>query len=371
MEDLDISSLSGRLMIQILGVLAEYDLGSISENVVMGMHQRAREGHYTASRVLGYDYDKATGIFSINEEEAKIVRLIFELNSKSWGCVRIARHLNELGYKTKDGNTFANNSINYMLNHAWYYCGKFMYKPKGREPELLVAKNIPNPIFTEEEFLYFKKIKNANYSTAKKWGTDAFTFKRRLHCICGSPFITYSTNAGRGDKIYRYYKCRKNSEGRCSNAYAHRNERIDEEFLNFLKTYAEEDKSITLQRSLERLESLKSDLDLYKNKLDKEQNRKKKLQLLLLDGDISKEDYESLSLDIHNSIKTTEENITHIEEEISKQQEVSLVEKEKELALMLADIWEDITQAEKRELISKFVKKIIYSDKIEKVEFII
>lgn len=54
--------------------------------------------------LLGYDHDE-DGELVINEEEAKIVRLIFFMYLYGYTCQQIANTLMELGYKTKKGNT--------------------------------------------------------------------------------------------------------------------------------------------------------------------------------------------------------------------------------------------------------------------------
>ncbi|WHY71203.1 recombinase family protein [Fictibacillus enclensis] len=58
-------------------------------------------------QIYGYDYDKEQGKIIINEEEAKIVRLIFELftqpNSMVEGINGIAKYLTSKGIPTKRG----------------------------------------------------------------------------------------------------------------------------------------------------------------------------------------------------------------------------------------------------------------------------
>ncbi len=54
---------------------------------------------------LGYDYNKEEKKLLINEEEAKIVKYIFNRYTSGIGCFVIARELTEKVYKTKKGNT--------------------------------------------------------------------------------------------------------------------------------------------------------------------------------------------------------------------------------------------------------------------------
>lgn len=45
----------------------------------------------------GYDYDKETKSISINEEEAEVVRMIYDMYLQGYGTTTIAKRLIELG----------------------------------------------------------------------------------------------------------------------------------------------------------------------------------------------------------------------------------------------------------------------------------
>lgn len=74
---------------------------------------------------------KKTGVFSkrgverktyeIVDIEAKIVRKIFDLfTEEGYGGIRIAKYLNERGYKTHKGNEWSYSTINNMLRNPVY-----------------------------------------------------------------------------------------------------------------------------------------------------------------------------------------------------------------------------------------------------------
>lgn len=367
---------SGRLELNVKGIFSQYERERIGERVVEGMLERAKKGYYTANRVLGYDYDQTTKEFTINPEEAKIVRLVFELYCKGWGSFKIAKHLNQKGHRTKAGNSFANNSVRNMIKNGWYYCGKFLYRPKNKTPILLNAINIKEPILTEEEFMIAQKITNANQKSARKYGSEAFTFKKRLKCVCGRTMATYSTWSLRkkekgGSVLMRYYSCRRAAEERCEYNKVVRNDNLEKEFGEFLRKFADEEYIVLIERNNEIIKELKEKLESAENNLDKELARKKRLQYLLLDENINKEEFEGLNAEINQKVNNIYEEINQIKNEIERLESLNAIEKEKELALALADIWEELSQSEKRELVQRFIKRIVYSDHIEKVEFIL
>jgi len=92
--------------------------------------------------LLGYDHDEE-GKLIINEEEAKIVRLIFFLYLSGYTCQNIADTLTDLGCKTKRGNTvWAAGSILQILRNE-RYCGDVLTR-KTYTPSYLDHKSRKN-----------------------------------------------------------------------------------------------------------------------------------------------------------------------------------------------------------------------------------
>ncbi len=91
----------GELLITIMSSLAQEESRSISENVTWGFRKRFSDGKFSVaySRFLGYDkgVDKA---LQINPEEAKTVRLIYDLYLKGFSDYSIAKYLTQQNIPT-------------------------------------------------------------------------------------------------------------------------------------------------------------------------------------------------------------------------------------------------------------------------------
>lgn len=75
-ENFDTGTPIGRLVVQLMASIAEMERNTLSENVKLGMRQRANSGLWNGGKIFGYDVvDKA---LVINEKEAFIVKLAFE-----------------------------------------------------------------------------------------------------------------------------------------------------------------------------------------------------------------------------------------------------------------------------------------------------
>lgn len=117
-ERFDTSTPVGRMTLQLLGSVAEFERNTIVENVKLGLTEFARKGGKSTT-VLGYDnIDKS---LVINETEARIVNLIFNLYTQGdMSCSAIANYLNDLCCRTKRGCSFRGSSIAYILHNPVY-----------------------------------------------------------------------------------------------------------------------------------------------------------------------------------------------------------------------------------------------------------
>ena len=82
------------ILLTILSSLSQEEARSISENVTWGLRKKFADGKFSVgySHFLGYDKGE-DGNLAINEEQAKIVRLIFQLFLEGMTADRIAKNL--------------------------------------------------------------------------------------------------------------------------------------------------------------------------------------------------------------------------------------------------------------------------------------
>jgi site-specific DNA recombinase len=122
-EAFDSRSPVGKMIRNILGVIAEWERQVISENVALAAATRAAQGKRTFAYVLGYDRDGKDSI-TINEEEAKVVRFIFDAYLRYKSTIAVRDMANLLGYRGKKGRPFSAHSIWRILTrpvYAGYY----------------------------------------------------------------------------------------------------------------------------------------------------------------------------------------------------------------------------------------------------------
>lgn len=199
-EKFDTSTPVGRMTLQLLGSIAEFERNTIVENVKLGLGEFARKGG-KASVVLGYDNIERKLV--VNEDEAKLVRLIYTLHTENgMNPSAIARHLNSMGCRTKRGSLFRGSSISYIL-HNPVYIG--INRHQIRKESSYSVDGAHPPIIDKGIWRKAQKPVQAKKASARKSGrqsTPAF----QVTCMkCNLPMtVFYSYSKGRK---YKYYRC--------------------------------------------------------------------------------------------------------------------------------------------------------------------
>jgi site-specific DNA recombinase len=103
-EKINTLSMDGELLLVVLSSVAQQEVENISANTKKGIAMKMSRGEMVGfARALGYNYDAETKTISINEEEAKIVRFIFDEYVKGNGARVIGHKLEDMGALTAYG----------------------------------------------------------------------------------------------------------------------------------------------------------------------------------------------------------------------------------------------------------------------------
>ena len=128
-DGIDTSNSMGKVMLQFMSIVSEMERDIIIETTKAGLDYRASLGKiYGCPPIFGYDRigSGKNSHIVINEEEAKIVKLIYKQYLNGNGYKAICNIINGKGLKTKDGNYFAINTVKTVLSNP-LYVGKIRY----------------------------------------------------------------------------------------------------------------------------------------------------------------------------------------------------------------------------------------------------
>lgn len=163
-EEQNINTLSaeGELMITVLGAFAEEERKAVSKNIKWAVQKRYQQGKgmVDTNRLLGYDKDKNRNLI-INEEQAEIVRKIYEMFLKNISGNKIASILNKENIPTYTNNPWASHRILSIISNEKYKGDFLMQKTfvshtgkqiinRGEKPKYYLENSHPPIISTKD-----------------------------------------------------------------------------------------------------------------------------------------------------------------------------------------------------------------------------
>ena len=214
-EKLDTNDKMGKLTLQILGSIAEFERETIVENANLGRVKRAELGFWSGGRVLGYD--NVNKQIVINKEEAEIVKLIFEMYTSGDSLMFILSKLHSLNLKTKKGNKFQVQALRDIITNP-VYKGFVRYglfsncsdkTKKKKEANYTYAKGQHESIINEDTFEKAQLIFNSNKFKKKRGKPYSHLLSGLLRCpVCGEKMsYSYGKPSLHSGRLNNYYAC--------------------------------------------------------------------------------------------------------------------------------------------------------------------
>lgn len=162
-------------MITLYAQFAEEEAISVSQNQKWRLEVDRKAGRYyiDANRMLGFSFDENKNAV-INEEEAKVVRLIFALYLDDMGVTAIVDYLTKNGMKNKRGFvSWSITSVRYILKNEKYVGDCLLVKRYSEDP--LTKKRVYNRGQREQYY-----IKNGHQGIIDRATWDAVQEKFRV-----------------------------------------------------------------------------------------------------------------------------------------------------------------------------------------------
>ncbi|MHB8173180.1 MAG: recombinase family protein [Nitrospirota bacterium] len=133
------------LIRQILEAIAEENRRDIIERLRKGREERTRKGLFPGGN-LPYGYLRKNKKILVYPHEADIVNQIYVLASDGYTGQAIANHLNQYGYKRRNGNSWTQRQVCRILHNERLYRGGFVHYGdvigEGNVAVLLADSNI-------------------------------------------------------------------------------------------------------------------------------------------------------------------------------------------------------------------------------------
>ncbi len=138
-EPFDTSSPAGRMMVQMLGVFAEFERATIIDRVIAGMERKAARGGWMGGPAP-FGYRIENGELAVNESEAALVPRMFELYARRrLGARAVANWMNARGHRSRNGKPWSHMTVLTVIRNRTYL-GDVHFRGrwhKGTHPALL------------------------------------------------------------------------------------------------------------------------------------------------------------------------------------------------------------------------------------------
>lgn len=229
----------GKILVSVFGLVSNLELENIRIRATESIKKRNKEGRIFTGRYVSIGYqlikdEKGKPFYKINENEAEIVRYIFDSYISGLSITDIARRLNDLSYRTRTNQPFIENSVERILKNP-IYIGKVkpvrsnLIHGNFKETDLIKGLHdaiIPIDIWNQVQERFEKnKIEKVEHQD--------YLFSGKLICYkCGAKM--YGDWSGSKFRKIKYYSCHNNHRVNACDAPAIRVDVIDKMIIDSL-----------------------------------------------------------------------------------------------------------------------------------------
>jgi DNA invertase Pin-like site-specific DNA recombinase len=239
MDNINTFDKDGELRLTIMASLAQEESRKTSERVKSGMQKSMEKGVvYGTGNIIGYT--RKEGKLIVDEEQSKIVKLIYKMYLEGSGTRIIQFELERLGFKNSlDKVKWHPTTIVRILQNP-FYCGRVVYK-KEVVVDFLEQKRAKNngivdkiyrngthePLVSEEDFDNVQKIMSERVQQlncgAKGKKKNQYFWSGKLFCgECGSTYKRCNWHKLKdGTRIYAYWCSKRAINGKSTNRLAY------------------------------------------------------------------------------------------------------------------------------------------------------
>lgn len=210
-EKFDSSTAMGDAMLKIILVFAELERNMTSERVSTVMVSRASSGEWNGGKIpFGYSWDSKAKLFSIIEDEAAVIRLIFDLYETHWSLVAVAKILNGRSILPRSGKPWSPATVRTILVNP-FYCGIYQYNRHNEsnpkrftfKPEsewVIIENHHPAIIVQERQSRVIQKLQSQQRGKRTTYSRkNVHIFAGMLTCGCCGSNMAATTDRPRSD----------------------------------------------------------------------------------------------------------------------------------------------------------------------------
>ena len=286
---------------------------TLSSSITAALAVKVRRGEHIGK--VPYGYNRENQKLVINEEESQVVQMMYKWYLDGWGYKKITNELNRLGIKSKTKKNWQMTSVQRILQSS-IYKGTFILnqytsvKVGGKKKQIrnppekwFVFPNHHPKIVEEEIWNQANRKKNkTNKTKITAWNE----FRNLAKCaVCGSNMVIVQSHLKKksGERTeWKYLKCsqyRRAGKHGCVNHVPIQYKDLREFIINLL---VEKGESVTLELQSNVEQGQKKKIKKLQKFVDANDEKKKALIDLYLEGLIEKGEFEGKRRDLEMQV---------------------------------------------------------------------
>ena len=330
----------------VMAGVAQDEVRKLSERLKFGFRQAIKNGHVLGNDKL-WGYDKKDCVLTINEEEAQVVRRIFDLYAnQQMGIRRISQKLLDEGFTSRKGNAFNVLTIRHILCNpkykGWYCANKSQtvdYRSKRKifldESEWVMYPDPSVPAIVSEELwdranaLYKRRSRQMMSHQSGAEFHNRYPYSGKIICEeHGTSFHRQVLRSSKGEK--EVWQCRVyRNRGRvaCS-APQLRTTELDQIMAQIFDQLTQNkqaiiDAVVTVLQSVPDEHDYAQDLRRIEEELSAIQAKKDRLLEMSIEGVISTAEFKQRNDGFNQQIQALEERLEALRAEAEKGQQTA------------------------------------------------
>ncbi|MGC7812033.1 recombinase family protein [Bacillus paranthracis] len=311
---------------------------TLSSSISAALAAKVRRGEHIGR--VPYGYNRENQRLILNEQEAKVVRGIYDWYNSGWGFKRITNELNQLGVKPKNKEIWQMTSVQRIIRSP-IYKGTFILnqytnvKIGGRKKQIRNPKEkwlvFPNhhPRIVDEEA--WSKANEKDITLQKTKITPWNEFRNLAKCaVCGSNMIIVQSHLQKknGERTeWKYLKCsqyRRAGKHGCINHVPIRYGEFRQFIIDLLVKKGEA-VTLKLQNSIE--EGQEKKIKKLQKLMTVNEQKKKALLDLYLEELINKAEFEKKRNELEKEIKQASHELLILQNSDAGQMDIKTIKK--------------------------------------------
>lgn len=352
-NELDLNDITSKLFADLISLVNEYYAALTSKKVKLANAKKTLEGKTHGQIAYGYGRDSQNN-YIINNEEADVVKKIFDWKIEGLGNYIICNKLNEQKIRTKQNKKWRGVTIDGIIKNKLY---KGIREWNRDDIDNFVEFKLDNFIIDSELWDKANITYKANIKKAGKKQQFNYLLDEALFCgKCGQKYFGKKRLKGADSS----YKCRglvKFASQECRENRGVNIEKMDTFIIQHLfKSKSLKELLINAPKNAGEVSILKNELEKITGRKDIELRNKNRLYRLISNPDLEYD--EQIIKDYTKSKNRLEKSINEINQLTQKIAEVSNNQRNQKAENLIESYTEDINFLELKKIINSLIERI-------------